>query len=450
MRRRIAPLLLALSVLVLATPASAALIDPGTGTEYENTRVVVPMTFPVAGPVRFSDNWLACRSGCARMHMGQDLMGKKMLPLVAAFDGVVTGVRRETGTTSAGNWLTITADRGPAKGWTAIYLHVNNDNPGTDDGKGTAAWSFPAGIAPGSRVVAGQLVGWNGDSGNAEGTGPHLHFELRKGDGWRGVVHNAYPSLVAARRLAAPLPSGPHPDGSLLRHPTGALFLVEDGRKRAVSAAVLAASGRSTASAVAMTAAESLGYPTGQAAVVPDGRIVRDPRGTTWLVSGGARAKAGLAQWTALGRPSPRLHPLPDADLHRLPVADLPTSPAYSGALLRVDGDPTVRHVGSDGRVRDVLHPAVLASHGWSSQDVAVLPADSDLLEGLRTGQPLDPRDGTIVQTPSHRVLVVSGGKARRLHDARQVADYGYRGKPRLGVPDALIAHLPVAELTGR
>jgi hypothetical protein len=449
MRRLLAPILLALAVLA-STAHAGPLVDPGTGTEYENTRVVVPMTFPVAGPVSFSDNWLVCRSGCTRMHMGQDLMGKKMLPLVAAFDGVVTGVKRETSPTGGGNWLTITADRGPAKGWTAIYVHVNNDTPGTDDGKGTAAWSFPAGIAPGSRVVAGQLVGWNGDSGNAESTGPHLHFELRKGDGWRGVVHNAYPSLVAARRLTAPLPSGPHPDGSLLRHPTGVLFLIEDGRKRPTSAAVLAASGRSVGSAVAMTAAESLGYPTGPAAVVPDGRIVRDPRGTTWLVTGGGRAKAGLAQWTGLGRPTPRLHPLPDADLNNLPVLELPTTPAYAGALLRVDGDPKVRHVDSDGRLRDVLHPAILASYGWSSQDVAVFPADSDVLEGLRTTEPLDPRAGTIVQTPSHRVFVISGGKARRLHDARQVADYGYRDKPRLGVPDVLIAHLPVGELTGR
>jgi hypothetical protein len=441
--------LLVLLVLVVLTAAPAgAAVDPGTGTQYEPSRVVVPMTFPVVGAVRFSDNFLACRSGCARMHMGQDLMGRKLQPLVAAFGGVVTSVRREATPNSGGNTLTIAADRGPAAGWSAIYVHVNNDTPGTDDGRGTAAWSFPAGIASGSRVVAGQLVGWLGDSGNAEGTGPHLHFELRKGDGWGGVVHNAFPTLTAARRLPAPLPSGPHPDGSLVRHPSGALFLLDDGRKGPVSPTVLATTGRTPADAVPMTAAESLGYPTGPAALVPDGTVVRDPAGTTWLVTGGARARAGAAQWAALGRPEPRLHPVTDADLAGLPVTDVPDSPLHPGALVRAGDDPTVHLVDADGELRPVPHPAVLASRGWSSADVAVLPADA--LEQGERGRPLGLRPGSLVQTHSHKVFVVSGGKARRLHDSRQVAAYGYRGLPRLLVPDAVLADLPVAELTGR
>lgn len=149
---------------------------------------------------------------------------------------------------------------------------------------------------------------------------------------------------------------------------------------------MLAATGRAVATAVPMTAAESLGYPTGPAASIPDGTIVRDPRGTTWLVTGGARAKAGAPVWAALGRPAPRLHPVTDAELTRLPVVDPPASPLL--------------------------------------------------------------RDGTLVQTWSHKVGVVSGGTARRLHDSRQVRDYGYAGKPRLVVPDAVVAHLRTSELT--
>jgi hypothetical protein len=453
----------------LTTPALGVLKTDTTGTQYEETaRVVVPMLFPVAGPsalTRYSDNWLACRSGCTRKHMGQDLMGPKMTPLIAPFDGVVTSIKRETAAGS-GNYLAIAADRGPAAGWAAVFIHVNNDTPGTDDGKGTAAWAFPAGISSGARVLAGQLVGWRGDSGNAEGTGPHLHFELHKGTGWGGVVYNAFPSLQAARHIAAPTASGPHPTGSLLRHPNGTLFLVDGVSKRAISSTVLAANGLTESSAVPMTAGESLGYLTQAPVVLRDGTIARDAAGGLWLVTGGQRAAVTTEQLTALGRPAPRVWPATDADLAALAVTDVvPVSPLYPGALVRTDGATEIRYVDSDGSERPV-DVAALASHGWTTQDVAVIPAvqpptdavPTEPVAGFHrnwddtpaTSGPLPIRDGSLVQTPTHLVGVVSGGKFRRLWDSRMVTAYGYAGKPRLYVPAAVIAALPTAELTAR
>jgi peptidoglycan hydrolase-like protein with peptidoglycan-binding domain len=73
------------------------------------------------------------------------------------------------------------------------YIHLNNDTPGTDDGLG---WGIAEGIVPGARVSAGQLIGWVGDSGNAEDTDPHLHFELH--DAY-GVIVDPYPALLLAQ-----------------------------------------------------------------------------------------------------------------------------------------------------------------------------------------------------------------------------------------------------------
>jgi murein DD-endopeptidase MepM/ murein hydrolase activator NlpD len=466
MRPRLALAAALLLAAGLTTPALAVIKTDTTGTQYEETaRVVVPMLFPIAGPsslTHFSDNWLACRSGCSRKHMGQDLMGPKMTPLIAPFDGIVTSVKRET-TVGSGNYLTIQATRGPAVGWAVVFIHVNNDTPGTDDGKGTANWAFPAGIAPGAQVLAGQLVAWRGDSGNAEGTGPHLHFELHKGSsGWGGVVYNAYPSLIAARHIAAPSPSGPHPDGTLVRHPNGTLFLLDGTTKRPVSPTVLAANGLTEADAIPMSAGESLGFGTAAAVVLRDGTIARDSAGALWLVTGGNRVAVTPEQLAALGHPDPRVWPATDVDLAALPVSDaVPTSPIYPGALVRTDGTADVHYVDVDGNLLSV-DAASLASRGWTTQDIAVVPADAvaptdatvDPPAYRRDWQPtpttLPIRNGALVQTTTHLVGVVSGGKFRRLYDSRMVAAYGYAGKPRLLVPAAVIAALPTAELTAR
>ena len=150
------------------------------------------ITFPAVGPIRYSDTFGACRGyRCSRAHQGADLFGVKLAPLVAAADGTITFVRRSA-TTSAGNTVILTDD----EGWRYLYLHLNNDTPGTDDGANPQAWILPNGLRTGDRVSAGDVIGYLGDSGNAERTPSHLHFEIRP-PGKRAI--NPTPSLRAAQ-----------------------------------------------------------------------------------------------------------------------------------------------------------------------------------------------------------------------------------------------------------
>jgi hypothetical protein len=161
---------------------------------------VKPIVFPVDGAVTYTRDFGACRSGCSRTHEGNDLMGKKMLPLLAAVDGVVLRLTFNN-LSSGGNSVTIKG----ADGWTYHYLHVNNDSPGTDDGQATRDEAFPSAIVVGASVTRGQVVGFMGDSGNAEGTSPHLHFEMRQPatvGQYVGTAVDPYDSLQAATRWA--------------------------------------------------------------------------------------------------------------------------------------------------------------------------------------------------------------------------------------------------------
>jgi hypothetical protein len=151
------------------------------------------IVFPVVGPVTYTDTWGACRGvGCSRTHNGVDLFGHKLAPLVAADDGEITFVR-ESGLTLSGNAIVIEAD----DGWRYLYLHLNNDAPGTDDGSNPQAWIRPNRLRVGDRVVAGQIIGYLGDSGNAEDTPAHLHFEVHEPG---GDAINPTPLVDAADR----------------------------------------------------------------------------------------------------------------------------------------------------------------------------------------------------------------------------------------------------------
>ncbi|MGH9179214.1 MAG: M23 family metallopeptidase [Acidimicrobiales bacterium] len=172
-----------LAVVLAPTPAGA-----DEGPEFRRIH------FPVEGAVSFSDDFGDPRSG-GRSHEGNDLMGAKLQKLLAAVDGKVSFSRTDASGLS-GNMMTIT----DAEGWSYRYIHINNDSPGTDDNLNPLEWVFAPGLLPGGRVTAGQHVAFMGDSGNAESTAPHLHFEIRAPG---GTAVNPWASLRLARGLPA-------------------------------------------------------------------------------------------------------------------------------------------------------------------------------------------------------------------------------------------------------
>ncbi len=182
MQKRGMALALTLAIVVAGMAAPAGADEPD----------LYPMYFPVVGEHNYTDTFGAPRSG-GRTHEGIDILADKMVPVVAVADGSVGWMHNEQG----GNCCAMALNHDD--GWTSWYIHLNNDTPGTDDGLG---WGFDEGIEPGAHVVAGQLIGWVGDSGNAEATVSHLHFELHQPG---GVKTNPYAHLEAAQHLESPL-----------------------------------------------------------------------------------------------------------------------------------------------------------------------------------------------------------------------------------------------------
>ncbi len=181
--------------------------SPITAGEAAEIRV---MTLPIhpdrVDDVYWSDTYGAPRSG-GRSHIGVDMLGQKMIPLLAVRSGEVTWGRFDN---ARGSILRIR----DADGWEYQYIHINNDSPGTDDASATCNEAFSARLCSsivdgrfvsGTRVTEGEIIGYLGDGGNAEHTRPHLHFEVYRPS---GSPINPTASVDAALRRLQESPSG--------------------------------------------------------------------------------------------------------------------------------------------------------------------------------------------------------------------------------------------------
>lgn len=124
-------------------------------------------------PYSFINDWGFPRSG-GRTHKGTDVVAAYGQAVRAVADGVVHTRTSELGGISV--WLD--ADYGTSY----YYAHLSG---------------YADGIANGTWVAKGTVVGYNGDSGNAKGGVPHVHFQIHPGGRGSQAV-NPYPTLVAA------------------------------------------------------------------------------------------------------------------------------------------------------------------------------------------------------------------------------------------------------------
>ena len=197
-----APVVLATVICLATVHASPASGQPSGWSDVDETGTAArPVVFPLdtKAPHWYTDSWLAPRGG-GRRHLGVDIIADRLVPVLAARDGCITYLSHS----GSGNMLILT----DAEGWEYRYIHLNNDTPGTDDGRNPRNWAFVGNLAQGDCVAAGQHIAYNGDSGNAEAAVPHLHFEVRRPD---GIWINPYFSAKAADNAQGYHPSLPAP-----------------------------------------------------------------------------------------------------------------------------------------------------------------------------------------------------------------------------------------------
>jgi murein DD-endopeptidase MepM/ murein hydrolase activator NlpD len=132
------------------------------------------LVFPVAGasPAAIAGRWGDARDGGARDHKGVDIFAPRGTPVVAVAAGAITTVE----TTSSGG--RVVWQRDDEHGLMYFYAHLDEQ------------------IArAGQRVAPGDVIGRVGNTGNARGSSPHLHFGVFR-PGY--VAENPTPYLTSS------------------------------------------------------------------------------------------------------------------------------------------------------------------------------------------------------------------------------------------------------------
>ena len=133
--------------------------------------------FPVGGSATIGGPFGAPRASTGRAHEGNDIFANFGTPVVAVADGELANV----GTLPiSGNRLWVYADSGDQ----FFYAHMS---------------AFSANAVNGRRVEKGEVLGYVGNTGDAEPTPPHVHFEIHPGGG-DAVDPNAF--LIAWQKRA--------------------------------------------------------------------------------------------------------------------------------------------------------------------------------------------------------------------------------------------------------
>ncbi|MFI5291416.1 MAG: peptidoglycan DD-metalloendopeptidase family protein [Candidatus Limnocylindrales bacterium] len=195
------------------TPASVGVVPaaPTSADGFKLRATTIDLTFPIprGTRVRYTNDFLIPRVGVTRRynhargvsasgrllraHDGIDVRAKLRTKLYAGFSGTVIDPAarwRPWDPERYGNVVVIVSDEAPTAGYAVLYAHLATTP-----------------LEVGDHVERGQLIGRLGQTGNAIGTVPHVHVELRapfripvrEGGRVRRIdAFDPYPSLVAA------------------------------------------------------------------------------------------------------------------------------------------------------------------------------------------------------------------------------------------------------------
>ncbi len=239
----------------------------------------------------------------------------------------------------------------------------------------------------------------------------------------RGVIRNATSGETALHPEGASVRNASvHPNGTLLKGSSAAVYFMDNGRRRHIPSANVFASQFRRDEIVTVPDSTLSRYSTGQPVGFRDGTLIRTPDDKVWIVSNGLRRHIGSGQvLSSLGYSRDVIRDVSDSEAGLHQVGSPLTSHAHAdGTLLQASGPVWVLRGGSRVRVSS----GVLAS-AWRGSEVihvsaATLAQYPEGAAGFRAG--------SLIRSPDNKVWIISDGLRRHIVSGAVFDDLGYNG----------------------
>lgn len=238
-----------------------------------------------------------------------------------------------------------------------------------------------------------------------------------------------------------------YPDGSALKAPDGTVYLIQGGLKRRFATNGALRTRVASDRIIPVTTAILAGYEEGAAIKFPDFSLVRVPSGTVYLLSGDRkRPIESMEVFRSIGFNPEEIDDVEEADLEPYAEGDLVTlRNAYpTGALLQNNKTGGVYFV-ENGVKRPIVSAEIMKANFPGKKISAVSPAT---LEKYPSAEPVKFRDGELITSPgsAKAVFVVSNGLRRPIVSGEAFERLGYAWKHVIRTTDDAVNLHPLGE----
>lgn len=239
---------------------------------------------------------------------------------------------------------------------------------------------------------------------------PHLHGNLNFMSIWNRWFTKNYPT------------------GTLIQNrSTGAVWLVQDGMKRPIISKAALASRFNLSTIVPTDAFTIANYPDGKPINFPNYSLLRAPSGSVYLiVDDTKRSFVSMEAFHDVGFMDDDIVDATDADLTAYTDGELitTTNKQIRGTLMQDKKTGAVFFVSGNTK-KPIISPEILSARFPREQKSL---ASSDILTKYQTGSPISFPDGTLIGLRgSSEVFVVEDGKRRPIKDAATFLTYGWK-----------------------